>query len=254
MHAVSSSQHDCGACPLVRFELQAPGSSTKRSVLILSLSFPSHFTSSTSCVGNANGSDPRRILVTGTPGEGPLLKLLQGGGRNAIVFDADSAFRPFSPSGPIASPAELKFRRVIHVSIDPLRSIAHMALLLEQQPNADNYLRHRPESPSFDTPVPALTRALYWWLTTTQLLEMYVDEHVRAEDIHQRRSEPALTFLSNLSEIALRNMHNRLSEMASSTWTALAEGDAFMVSLACKIANRQGHACPETFLVSSESR
>eukprot|EP00042_Codosiga_hollandica_P049030 m.561736 g.561736 ORF g.561736 m.561736 type:complete len:227 (-) comp57796_c0_seq44:42-722(-) len=199
-------------------------------------------------------SDPRRILVTGTHGEGPLLKLLQGGGRNAIVFDADSAFRPFAPSGHIASPAELKFRRVIHVSIDPLRSIAHMALLLEQQPNADNYLGHGPESSSADTPVPALTRALYWWLMTTQLLEMYVDEHVRAEDIHQRRGEPSLAFFSSVDEVTLHNLHKHVSEMASSTWTALAEGDAFMVSLACKIANRQGHACPETFLVSSESR
>eukprot|EP00042_Codosiga_hollandica_P058627 m.886804 g.886804 ORF g.886804 m.886804 type:complete len:838 (-) comp59914_c0_seq1:102-2615(-) len=195
-----------------------------------------------------------RHLITGTFGEDALLRTLQAHVptllRSHLVVDSELATRKhvnlFRQEA--VSLTEEAFGFVVHLTSDPLRAISEMAAhlragqvepLLLFHTTMPQY-HHHPQHTVATQPV---TRAMYWWLTSTLLLDMYVDKQVRLEDaIGSGIQGSGWTF--EISGEARLELQQSLRKAVDVSWGDLEAADGFVARIACKAALRQGYACP----------
>eukprot|EP00042_Codosiga_hollandica_P024103 m.99124 g.99124 ORF g.99124 m.99124 type:complete len:906 (-) comp51437_c0_seq5:2417-5134(-) len=179
------------------------------------------------------------ILVTGSFGDAhffPRLSQAWAGGEavSPVVFSANLALKSSLSE---ISPAP-RFGKVVHLVADPLRSIQRLA----DQTDWTKATAVLPVTASF-AKLPALTKALYYWVAVNQLLEMYVDLTLRVDQLHILSHDPTLRFLANLRPREIRSIQAGEFTAQATTWGQLAEADVFIARIACEIATRQGYPC-----------
>lgn len=85
----------------------------------------------------------------------------------------------------------------------------------------------------------SLTRALYYWVAVNQLLELYVDDRVRIEDVHKWHG---------LDLHIIQKVQRDDADGPTTTWLALQAEDEFMANIACKMGIAYGYeSCSEIF-------
>ena len=180
-----------------------------------------------------------RVLVTGSAGDALIFKLLQSSLNQSrsnasmtttVVADANLAVKIANADAP------LEFDYVVHLVVDPLKSIATLASAATNRSAVQANLR----------------KALYTWISTHQFVDMYCDVTLRIRQLPsaaQRLSEPRLAVFARL-----RKQDQELLEEAEKlapgiTWNDLFDADPFMAAEACRMAHVYHFSCPRKIVL-----
>jgi hypothetical protein len=182
------------------------------------------------------------ILITGSFGEEPALLWLRKQPTKSlkhwIAIDARLALRakPDSQLGS-AQLRALQFGYVVHTTLSPLFGIAQLALGTDWE-TSDSLVHFRAQASFRD----ALTKALYTWIATHQLLEMYSTTRVQLE-VLKAINLPDNIPVPMLDDSQRWQLDALIRRYPKTTWQELIDCDEFAAQIACKMAIRFGYEC-----------
>lgn len=182
-----------------------------------------------------------RVLLTSSMGEATFMALLRGVVHNVkhhhtldITVDSLLAVKS-SHVESIIGRRGTGFDVVVHVVSDPLKAICAIS-------RSDSAL-------SLFIPVqstlPPLTKALYYWISTNQIIDFYADVNLPVASFAETiAKQPLLSFLRRAHTEKCKSMGELEKRMPGTTWKDLSSADSFAAQAACKMALHYGYDCP----------